>query len=206
MVSGTEHERIVNALHRNDLVFDVFAGVGPFVVPASMLGCTVYANDLNPECFKWMNVNLRKNQPKTSPSPYHVFNLDGRQFLRTIVLPNIATYQPAAMIDVDNAPALPKSRIVILMNLPELALSFLDVFSQWLTVKTEEKQQWRMPIHIYCYTFSRELDRDEDVRTRLYSIVPLIRPDQISCRWVRQVAPKKDMMCVHINLDDDVHA
>ncbi|CAF4874937.1 unnamed protein product, partial [Rotaria sp. Silwood2] len=42
------------------LVFDVFAGVGPFVVPASMLGCTVYANDINPECFKWMNINLKK--------------------------------------------------------------------------------------------------------------------------------------------------
>ena len=171
-----------------------------------MLGCTVYANDLNPECFKWMNVNLRKNQPKKSPTPYHVFNLDGREFLRTIVLPNVETYQRAVMIDAEKTQCLPKSRIVILMNLPELALTFLDVISQWLSVEMEEKQRWTIPIHIYCYTFSRELDREEDVRTRLYSIVPVIRPEQVSCRWVRQVAPNKDMMCVHINLGEDAHA
>lgn len=150
----------------------------------------MYANDLNAECFTWMNVNLRKNQPKKSPSPYHVFNLDGREFLRTVALPTIETYQRAAN----------KSRIVILMNLPELALTFLDVISQWLSVEIEEKQRWTSPIHIYCYAFSRELDRDEDVRTRLYSIMPQICPDQVSCRWVRQVAPNKDMMCVHISL------
>jgi tRNA (guanine37-N1)-methyltransferase len=194
--SGTERERIVEFLHPNDFVFDVFAGVGPFVVPALMLGCTVYANDLNPECFKWMNINLKKNQPKKSSKEYHIFNLDGREFLRTIALPRIESYQK------EKHQSLSENKIVILMNLPELALTFLDVFSQWLSTNIEEKEQWILPIHIYCYTFSRADDHVEDIRMRLKTILPEINTDEISCRFVRQVAPNKDMMCVNIKLFD----
>jgi tRNA (guanine37-N1)-methyltransferase len=197
---GTERERIVEILHQNDLVFDVFAGVGPFVVPASMLGCTVYANDINPECFKWMNVNLKKNQPKKSPREYHIFNLDGREFLRTIALPRIENYQNEVVNDTEKRRCLAKNKIVILMNLPELALTFLDVLSAWLSTNIEEKEQWIIPIDIYCYTFSRADDRVEDIRMRLKTILPEINTDEIACRFVRQVAPNKDMMCVNIHL------
>ncbi len=200
---GTERERIVEILHPNDLVFDVFAGVGPFVVPASMLGCIVYANDINPECFKWMNINLKKNQPKKSPREYHIFNLDGREFLRTIALPRIESYQKEVVDDTEKHRSLSDSKIIFLMNLPELALTFLDVFSEWLSVNIEEKERWIVPIYIYCYTFSKADDRVEDIRMRLKTILPSVNNDQISCRFVRQVAPNKDMMCVHIRLFEE---
>ncbi|CAF1460747.1 unnamed protein product [Rotaria sordida] len=35
---------------------------------------------------------------------------------------------------------------------------------------------------------------------RLKSILPIINDEQITCRFVRQVAPNKDMMCVRIIL------
>ncbi|CAF3730598.1 unnamed protein product [Rotaria sordida] len=197
---STEHERIVEILRPNDIVFDIFAGVGPFVVPASMLGCIVYANDINPECFKWMNINLKKNQPKKSSREYYIFNLDGREFLRTITLPYIENYQKQIIEDKEKFQYLSNSKIVILMNLPGLALTFLDVISEWLSINIEEKEQWILPIHIYCYTFSRDEDRIEDIRTRLKLILPNINNDQILYRFVRQVAPHKDMFCVHINL------
>lgn len=184
-------------LHPTDLIFDVFAGVGPFIVPASMLGCTVYGNDINPECFKWMNVNLKKNQPKKSPRPFHVFNLDGRQFLQTIVFPQIENVQREILHNPEKHQSVSKSKIVILMNLPELALTFLDVFHPWLATIRE---QWILPIQIYCYTFSRAEDRVEDIRMRLKTILPEIDVEKIVCRFVRQVAPNKDMMCVNINL------
>ncbi|CAF4103302.1 unnamed protein product [Rotaria socialis] len=190
---STEHERIIEFLRPNDLVFDVCAGVGPFVVPASKFGCLVYANDINPECFKWMNVNFKRNQPKNALREYHLFNLDGREFLRTIALPQIEHYQKQGQLN---------RNIVILMNLPGLAITFLDVISEWLSINIEEKQQWKLPIHIYCYTFSRGEDRVEDVRTRLNLILPNVDNDQVSYRFVRQVAPNKDMMCVHIRLYD----
>ncbi|CAF2976314.1 unnamed protein product [Rotaria sp. Silwood2] len=199
---STERERIVNILHHNDLVFDVFAGVGPFVVPALMLGCTVYGNDINPESFKWMTINLKNNQSKNSSNQYHVFNLDGREFLRTIVLPRIESYQQEVKNDSEKNWCLSNNKIVILMNLPEIALTFLDVLPEWLSTNIEEKEQWTLPIEIYCYTFSKADNRDEDIRMRLKSILPNINDEQITCRFVRQVAPNKDMMCVRIVLFD----
>jgi tRNA (guanine37-N1)-methyltransferase len=40
----------------------VFAGVGPFAVPAAKRGNIVYANDLNPESYKYMCENMKMNK------------------------------------------------------------------------------------------------------------------------------------------------
>lgn len=199
---STERERIVGILHHNDLVFDVFAGVGPFAVPALMLGCTVYANDINPESVKWMKINLKANQSKKSAKEYHAYNLDGREFLRTIVLPRIESYENEILNDKEKQWCLSENKIVLLMNLPDIALTFLDVISEWLTKDIEGREQWLIPMHIYCYTFSKGENREEDIRLRLKTILSNVNQDQISCRFVRQVAPNKDMMCVRITLFD----
>ena len=167
-----------------------------------MLGCIVYANDLNPECFKWMDINLKKNQPKNSPREYQIFNLDGREFLRTIALVHIEDYQKKISNDQEKFPCSSDRKILILMNLPALALTFLDVVSEWLSTNIEEKQRWILPIHVYCYTFSRGDNRIEDVRTKLKITLPNVNNDQVSYRFVRQVAPNKDMICVQISLFD----
>ena len=50
---STEHDRVVALVGGDDVVFDAFAGVGPFAVPAAKKkGCRVLANDLNPEAYK----------------------------------------------------------------------------------------------------------------------------------------------------------
>ena len=43
------------------VVADMMAGVGPFAVPLAINRITVYANDLNPESFKYLNKNLKLN-------------------------------------------------------------------------------------------------------------------------------------------------
>jgi 2-polyprenyl-3-methyl-5-hydroxy-6-metoxy-1,4-benzoquinol methylase len=41
---------------------DMFAGVGPFAVPAASKGCIVHANDLNPNSFKYLQQNAKINK------------------------------------------------------------------------------------------------------------------------------------------------
>ena len=44
-----------------DVVADMFAGIGPFAVPAAMRGAKVYANDLNPQSAAWLRTNVDGN-------------------------------------------------------------------------------------------------------------------------------------------------
>ena len=39
------------------------SGVGPFSIPAGRK-CRVFANDLNPESFKWLQQNAKRNKIK----------------------------------------------------------------------------------------------------------------------------------------------
>jgi len=59
---ATEHQRIVQSLMCGDVLYDVFAGVGPFAIPAAKKGCHVYANDLNSESVHWLRQNLDVNK------------------------------------------------------------------------------------------------------------------------------------------------
>lgn len=45
-----------------DVVADVFAGVGPFTIPAARKGCAVLANDLNPASYKYLEKNVTDNR------------------------------------------------------------------------------------------------------------------------------------------------
>jgi len=61
----TEHERLVQLFQPSDVVADVFAGVGPFAVPAAKKGCGVFANDLNPNSYKYLLKNSQDNKVKS---------------------------------------------------------------------------------------------------------------------------------------------
>jgi tRNA (guanine37-N1)-methyltransferase len=58
-----EHLRLVSQFNRGDLVCDTFAGIGPFALPAAKnMGCWVFANDLNPESYKYLCENISLNK------------------------------------------------------------------------------------------------------------------------------------------------
>ena len=57
-----EHRRLINMFEPGEVVCDVMAGIGPFAVPAGKKGVFVWANDMNPESNKYMQVAINKNK------------------------------------------------------------------------------------------------------------------------------------------------
>ncbi|CAG8701993.1 5848_t:CDS:2, partial [Scutellospora calospora] len=75
----TEHGRLLSMFKKGD----VFAGVGPFAIPAAKKGCIVYANDLNPASYNYLMENIKLNKVHDKVYPY---NLDGKLFISKAVL------------------------------------------------------------------------------------------------------------------------
>lgn len=183
---STEHQRVVQLVKRGDTVFDVFAGVGPFAIPAARLGANVLANDLNPESYRWLQHNCKLNKVE---SKVRAFNLDGRAFIRGPLKQEL--------------PALLKgmSGVHVVMNLPALALDFLDAFRGLL--HQEPLCDENLPT-VYCYGFSKDDDPDTDVVGRASRSLGFPLENRCSVHFVRNVAPNKDMLCVRFTLPKEV--
>ncbi|VDL61901.1 unnamed protein product [Hymenolepis diminuta] len=225
---GTEHSRIVNEIKEVAkisesttpvVVYDVFAGVGPFSLPLARFDtCQVLANDLNPVSFQFLEENIRKNSSKKHPlteDKIRCFNLDGRDFIKQIVLPH---FEKALQSGV--------SQFFMLMNLPGLAIEFLDVFRDRCLENCTPK-----PIHTRCYYFIRHSlensnskalkcqQADSDARQRVCEALdidptavsingsqcPSLSPCGIhltdwNVRFVRNTAPLRDMYCLEFDL------
>nr|SVE75221.1 EOG090X08TI [Daphnia dolichocephala] len=172
----TEHERIIKLLPQESVLFDVFAGVGPFSVPAAKIRkCRVFANDLNPSSYHWLKENVRLNKLAN----VETFNLDGRQFIRE--------QMPAFVL---TKPTVP---INITMNLPALAVEFLDAFIGLLHgVELDSLPD----ITIHVYSFCEESSAFSEMRTKVESSLKHSIEDEqiVELVDVRDVSPKKHML------------
>jgi len=59
---STERQRILGQTKENELVFDMFAGVGPFAITLASRAALVVASDLNPKAVLLMIENCRQNR------------------------------------------------------------------------------------------------------------------------------------------------
>lgn len=75
-----EHNRLVGTFTPGQIILDVMAGIGPFVLPAARDGCFVLGNDLNPDSYKYLVENITLNKLTDRAVPYC---MDGREFIRT---------------------------------------------------------------------------------------------------------------------------
>jgi tRNA (guanine37-N1)-methyltransferase len=177
----TEHQRLVKTyFNPGQLVADVFCGIGPFAIPAARKGTEVLANDLNPESFRYLEINVKENKVE---SLITCFNMDARAFVR----------------HVQNRPVKH-----FVMNYPAYAPEFLgtrsfhdfltglDAFSDWNVIDAKDKIQSIHSAMIHCYCFSASPSEAEDLVSRH---LPR-RPQNFETHLVRNVAPKKDMFCV----------
>jgi len=183
---SSEHERIVNLLNSSSLLLDACAGVGPFSIPAGKK-CQVMANDLNPESYKWLTVNCDKN--KSSSKNVQCFNLDARVFIRTEVKDKLTKIW-------SNEDSSSVTNIHITMNLPALAITFLDVFQGLFSDCQHLKDSAKPLPKVHVYGFSKEEDQKQDIKERCekYLGCPLDENHLEDVFFVRNVAPKKDMM------------
>ncbi|TBU34375.1 guanine-N-1-methyltransferase [Dichomitus squalens] len=218
----TEHERLIAKFSKQDLIADVFAGVGPFAIPAAKKGCAVLANDLNPSSFKYLTLNIAENKVGAL---VRAFCEDGREFIRQAF--NRAWDEPLAPVPPPKIrrteqkeiragerpappPGPPRNRIGhFVMNLPDTAILFLDAFRGVLSRANAGERdlsglygEASMPmIHTHCFT--RELEpakAEEDIRLRVEEQIGHALGEDATFHWVRSVAPQKEMYCVSFRL------
>jgi len=241
---STEHQRVVDLLNKDDILYDVFAGVGPFAIPVARKGATVYANDLNPNSHDALVKNVKCN--KIKPDKLHTYNIDGREFIQTILKAHLTTILKAraevlhggtcdsnsrdrtdlCKKNASDTNEQPKegefesgrdfketetqitSKIYITMNLPALALEFLDAYRGLLSdfpagLQSDPRVLQALPT-VLCYCFSKSEDSESDVRSRAESILGYGLPTDSRVRMVRNVAPNKEMVCVVFRLSPEV--
>jgi tRNA (guanine37-N1)-methyltransferase len=58
---ATERHRVVEQISEGERVLDMFAGVGPFVVPFAARGATAVGVDLNPVAVEYLRENAQRN-------------------------------------------------------------------------------------------------------------------------------------------------
>ena len=169
----TEHARVVAELPPDVVLFDVFAGVGPFSVPAAKKkSCRiVHANDLNPESYKWLVNNSKIN--KIMENRFKCYNLDGREFIRTVVKEDL--------LSGDNAPRH------VVMNLPALAVEFLDAFCGLVDSDVTIPS---LTVHVYSFSMEGKTDL---IKRCSAALECLLEEKDVQVAFVRNVAPKKDM-------------
>ncbi|XP_077180040.1 tRNA (guanine(37)-N(1))-methyltransferase isoform X2 [Paroedura picta] len=184
-----EHARIIDLLKPGDFLFDVFAGVGPFAIPAAKKKCVVFANDLNPESYKWLQHNCKLNKVDQK---VRVFNLDGRDFLEGPVKETLA--QQLALED-------RKHTLHIVMNLPAMAIEFLDVFRHLLD---GEPGSADLPM-VHCYSFSKHDDPARDVQEQAEAHLGISLEGRCSVGLVRNVAPHKEMMRISFRIPAELY-
>ena len=193
---GTEHERIYNLFNKNDIICDMMSGVGPFCIPsAKYKNCIIYANDLNPDSFKYLKQNCKINNVEKN---INCFNLDARQFWKKLCK------NKKDIVEQNNNHNNNKNKFIdhIIMNLPAIALEFCNVFKNCFYLK--EIELYGLPM-IHCYCFAPDINHESSINERLNKYLGCIpNKENLKIRLVRNVAPHKDMYCVSFRLPKQI--
>ncbi len=182
---ATEHQRLLKYFSKNEVVCDMFAGVGPFAIPAAKkIGCKMLANDLNPKSYEYLQRNAKLNKVGNL---VECFNMDGREFVKHLVLQKQQPFHH------------------VIMNLPASATEFLNVFIGLYA----NAQHLPLPM-IHCYTFvklKQETDDKYELAKQSVFDVLQITSEELKSKVefvelydVRDVSNKKNMICVTFKL------
>uniref|UniRef100_A0A182LVP9 tRNA (guanine(37)-N1)-methyltransferase n=1 Tax=Anopheles culicifacies TaxID=139723 RepID=A0A182LVP9_9DIPT len=188
---STEHEKIVKMLNKHDVLYDLYAGVGPFTVPAARKGCEVLANDLNPDSYQALVTNCALNRVSKNVTCH---NKDAVEFIKHELKQAFLT---------KCADKCFLGEMHITMNLPAMAVEHLVHFPGLL--KSEDIVLHKKPlVHVYCFAKGVE-DKKQIARELVERWLGMEVEDMLKeIAFVRNVAPNKDMMRVSFYLTEDL--
>jgi len=228
--SRLSHEREVQVKRLYDggekkesvLVVDLMAGVGmlPIMLKSSQTKkksvewLTVISNDLNPAACADQLENARlngivqestvavteiKELKKLAPNKFIVTNLDARELMSAVLLNNDDLLEDIVKED-------KPLNIIFYMNLPAIAIEFLDVLREIDWVKLHPA----IKIQINCYTFAIGGRNEESIWKKAISerashILGYL-PASTEIRFIRNVAPNKQMCCFEFEIPDKCSA
>jgi tRNA (guanine37-N1)-methyltransferase len=218
---NTEHERLVELFRPGEAICDVMAGIGPFAIPSGRKHTFVWANDLNPDSFKYLEQNIKINRVEQF---VQAFNMDGRVFIeqatkdlfmsdRTVTLPLRKVSRSAKEKPAATQIQQPKTFSHFAMNLPASAITFLPAFIG-LYARVGIPKSEKLPcIHVYCFIkkLDGNVDEAEEINKTISNLLGFSfilgdvgKEGQLKVTDVRDVGPNKRMFCASFILPTDV--
>ncbi|KAI5716327.1 hypothetical protein M8J76_004638 [Diaphorina citri] len=199
---STEHERVTKEVREGDLVLDVFAGVGPFSIPAARRGAIVAANDLNPDSYAWLQASIRLNERQVK-TPISATQKDARDFLQTDARAHLVRWSQS---EGNSTGGTAVARVI--MNLPATAVEYV----RYLKVLTREEfgKLSRPPVlYLYCFLPKMDLETKKKIKC-VQAAKELFERNQLpfdaskmKFHFVRDVAPNKDMYKIVVQLGEE---
>ncbi|OBR15735.1 tRNA (guanine(37)-N1)-methyltransferase [Colletotrichum higginsianum IMI 349063] len=223
-----EHTRLISKFKPGEVVADVMAGIGPFAVPAGKKGVFVFANDMNPESYKYLTAAVERNKVSQYVRPY---NMDGRKFIQDAVhqVYDASSRGEGAVIKAKQSRSKPQNpvpepkRIPIpptishfVMNLPASAYTFVNHYKgiyRGHEKLFEPHTSTKLPmVHVHCFALKSD---DEvplnDILERLHAEIGVRfkvgdadKYGEVDIYNVRDVAPKKRMFCASFRIPPEV--
>jgi tRNA (guanine37-N1)-methyltransferase len=221
-----EHTRLIKLFQSGEVVCDVMAGIGPFAVPAGKKGVFVWANDMNPESYKYLQDSIARNKVGQYVRP---FCKDGRDFIHmaadavyaaSAASEHALVHTKTRRHDVERPPPqkvpVPPTISHFVMNLPASATEFVHHYRGLYAGREhlfEPHTATKLPlVHVHCFALKSD---DEvpllDICERLSKELGVAlkpgnaeNPDEVGIYDVRDVAPAKRMFCASFRVPREV--
>ena len=193
-----ERDRMLKSLKKDAVLCDAFCGCGPMALRAAKQGVRVLANDLNPDAFDYLRINVAKNKVGNK---VNCFNMDARAFIRNCLRMSTLDQEEANEINFDGK--LVKEQITdIYMNLPKDAFEFLDVF-YGVFKNTLYGSDWSFPV-IHVYGFSQPEKAQEELTERAETAMGGKIGKIVNFERVREISTRKFVYCLSFIVSEEV--
>lgn len=223
-LEGERTYMIQNEFKQNQRIADAFCGVGALCIRAAVAkGCSVVANDLNPDAVEYCKESARRNGIDVSEGNangrFHVRCGDASQFIMNLGMDNVSSddeIPPTTTSSVDGATRNNNLPDHLLLNFPLDSPRFLNALRWWPSGADKCKSP---PTRVHVYTFSRGDGERSASEVAIDMVADGLLPEggyvepskfrggylnelgcDIQAREIRDAAPGKMVICVSFSV------